>query len=187
MSKRLLQMNRRRDRILEAAVEMMTTVDYADIAVKEVASRSGVALATLYRYFGSKDQLMAAALLSWSAGFGAFSTRTTDAPTLDKVKAVFGRAAKAFQRAPTVYGALMHLQASPDPTVAAAFGTFTGRQMDAFAASVSALRDDTRDDVLRVMIAVLSEALRGQQLGTLSHGEVRRRIDRAAELLLTDR
>jgi TetR/AcrR family transcriptional regulator, cholesterol catabolism regulator len=49
----------RRQRIVDAARQLMITVDYGKIQVKDVAEEAGVSLGTLYRYFNSKDHLFA--------------------------------------------------------------------------------------------------------------------------------
>jgi AcrR family transcriptional regulator len=55
----------RRDRVLETAAVLAAEGGYEAVAMKAVADRSGVALATLYRWFDSKDQLLAEVLLRW--------------------------------------------------------------------------------------------------------------------------
>lgn len=174
----------RRDRIVTAAAELMIDVDYGDIAVKDVAERAGVALGTLYRYFGSKDHLMACALLAWSSHFPDRAAPATDAPAADRVRAVYQRAARAFEREPRVFDVLMQVQASRDPHAAEVFADFAERQTAAFAAALSDLPSDVGSDVVDIMSAVLTENLRSCQLGQCTRAEVRHRIDRAAHLLL---
>lgn len=52
----------RRERILDAAVELATEGGYDAVQMREVADRADVALGTLYRYFPSKVHLLVAAL-----------------------------------------------------------------------------------------------------------------------------
>ena len=53
----------RRERIVAAAVELLDHAEYDDVQMRDVAERAGVALATVYRYFSSKEHLYAAAIL----------------------------------------------------------------------------------------------------------------------------
>ena len=177
----------RRDGIVDAAIEMMTEVDYADIQVKDIARRAGVALGTLYRYFGSKDHLMTEALLAWSARFPTrpAGTRADGTDPVSQVAAVYLTAAKAFERSPKVYGALMQIQASSDPRAAAGFRSFGSRQTETFARALDTLDPELRDDVIAVMSAVLSDGLRGCQSGAHTRAELRHRIQRTAELLVS--
>ena len=161
----------------------MSTVEYGDLQVKDIAEEAGVALGTLYRYFSSKDHVMAAALLRWSHGFAERATAggRTNAP--ERVAAVYTRAARAFEREPLVYGTLMQLQSSQDPHARACFTTFATRQTAAFGAALPDLSPQARTDVVNVMSAVLAEGLRGCATGSLSRAELRRRIERAADLV----
>lgn len=52
----------RRERILDAAVELATEGGYDAVQMRSVAERADVALGTLYRYFPSKVHLLVAAL-----------------------------------------------------------------------------------------------------------------------------
>lgn len=176
----------RRTRIVDAAVEMMIDVDYGDIQVKDVAARAEVALGTLYRYFGSKEHLMATALVQWSEAFRRVSNAPADGalPAIEQVKLVYQRAARAFERQPRVFGALMQVQASTDPLAAEVYAEFAELQLEAFGAALADLPAETGDDIVDVMSAVLSEGLRNCQSGRIPRAELRRRLDRAAELLV---
>src|SRR6202044_2749586 len=55
----------RRAKILEAVIDLIADVGAEAVQMRDVAQRSGVALATVYRYFSSKDHLLAAALEDW--------------------------------------------------------------------------------------------------------------------------
>ena len=49
-----------RDTILDAAVESVTLFGLARLSMSDVASRAGISRPTLYKHFGSKDELVAA-------------------------------------------------------------------------------------------------------------------------------
>lgn len=87
----------RRARVLEVATQLAENGGYDAVAMKDVAEQSGVALATLYRWFASKDHLLTEVLLDWIAGLGA--TLTAEPPTepraADRVATVMGRIADA--------------------------------------------------------------------------------------------
>lgn len=173
----------RRDRIVAAAAALMSTVDYERIQVRDVADEAGVALGTLYRYFGSKDHLFACALLAWSAGFGERLDRRSSGTTRDRVAAIYRRAARAFERDPLVYAALLQVQASTDPDASAVIATFEDQQSAAFGQALDGYDSPRRADVLAVMGAVLDGNLRAWQLGRIPIVEVHRAIDRAAALI----
>jgi AcrR family transcriptional regulator len=149
----------RRQRIVDAARQLMTTVDYAKIQVKDVAEAAGVSLGTLYRYFSSKDHLFACALTDWAAP------------------------ARSFEDAPRVYGALMALAVSADRYAIAEFQAFSQRELDMFASTVADVPEPYRDDIVAVLSSVLSESLRGYVVGFYPMSGVYQRLDRAIRLV----
>ena len=56
----------RRERVLRAALELGSTGGYDAVQMRDVATSAGVALGTIYRYFSSKDHLLAAAMVEWT-------------------------------------------------------------------------------------------------------------------------
>jgi AcrR family transcriptional regulator len=83
----------RRDRLREAARELASEGGYAAVTMRSVAERAGVGLATVYRYFSSKDHLIAEVHAAQSqqliAGLRANPPRGASAA--DRVAAVFAR------------------------------------------------------------------------------------------------
>ncbi len=83
----------RRNLVVAAATELAETGGYDAVVMKEVADRSGVALATIYRWFASKDHLLTEVLLVWgtqlSDSLSADPPREGDAA--DRVAAALGR------------------------------------------------------------------------------------------------
>ncbi|TML66926.1 MAG: helix-turn-helix transcriptional regulator, partial [Actinobacteria bacterium] len=49
----------RRDRVLDAALVLAAEGGYDAVQMRDVATRAQVALGTIYRYFASKDHLLA--------------------------------------------------------------------------------------------------------------------------------
>lgn len=176
----------RRQRIIDAAAALMVVTDYDRIQVKDVADRAEVALGTLYRYFNSKDHLFACALQAWSERFGDHLALTAGGPTVDRVRAVYRLAVRAFEKQPRVYHVTMQVQSSTDAHATDVFGAFARQQLDAFgrALETSNLPDAARQDVTAVMSAVLDENLRSWQLGHQPVEAVYDAIDRAARLIL---
>ncbi len=83
----------RRDLVVRAATELAEAGGYDAVVMKAVADRSGVALATIYRWFASKDHLLTEVLLVWgtelSESLAADPPREGDAA--DRVAAALGR------------------------------------------------------------------------------------------------
>jgi AcrR family transcriptional regulator len=109
----------RRQRILDAALALAAEGGYDAVQMRDVAERADVALGTLYRYFGSKDQLLAAVWQEWSTDV---ETRVGKRPLrgdtmAERASDFLRRATLAVEREPTLASALILSAASPDPRV----------------------------------------------------------------------
>ncbi|MGI8493074.1 MAG: TetR family transcriptional regulator, partial [Acidimicrobiales bacterium] len=90
----------RRRRVIAAAVELASEGGYELVQMRDVAARAGVALGTIYRYFESKDQLLAATLVEWAARLErAVEARPPTGPTpTARVVEVIRRASRSVER-----------------------------------------------------------------------------------------
>jgi AcrR family transcriptional regulator len=176
----------RRQRIVDAARQLMGCVDYSKIQVKDVAEEANVSLGTLYRYFSSKDHLFACALADWAAPMDAElreRQRRSRGSTATRVRTVFHAAARAFEDAPRVFGALMALAVSSDRYAIAEFQGFAHREFDMFTAVVADIPEPYRDDIVAVLTSVLSESLREFVVGLYPMSGVYVRLDQAIRLI----
>src|SRR5579862_4056918 len=114
----------RRDRIVRAAISLLEHGgEYDAIQMRDVAREAGVALATVYRYFTSKEHLYAAALLEWAANFPARepSKRADLRSDEAQLRALMRRAVRAFERYPQMMRVEIVIESSPDPNARALF------------------------------------------------------------------
>ncbi len=56
----------RRRRLIDAAFELGAEGGYEAVQMRSVSETANVAMATIYRYFSSKDHLLAAAMMEWT-------------------------------------------------------------------------------------------------------------------------
>jgi AcrR family transcriptional regulator len=56
----------RRERVIAAVLELASEGGYDAIQVRAIAERTGISSDTIYRYFGSRDHLVAEAVGQWS-------------------------------------------------------------------------------------------------------------------------
>jgi AcrR family transcriptional regulator len=82
-----------RDRILDSAYELFSRRGIRDVGVDEVVEHAGVAKATLYRHFPSKDELALAFLERreerWTYGWVAAEARRRGATAEQQLLAIF--------------------------------------------------------------------------------------------------
>lgn len=110
----------KRQLLLEATLRLLESSHPEAIGVKDVATESGIALATLYRFFHSKDHLMAAAMLFWEGRLG--STRISElnsdglpASTEERVIEVLRRASRSYLGRPHMLALLIAVATTRDP------------------------------------------------------------------------
>jgi AcrR family transcriptional regulator len=89
----MLSAQRPDERLLETAYELFSARGVRDVGVDELVERAGVAKATLYRHFSSKDELILAFLQlrekRWTLGWLEESVRARAGNAEDQLLAVF--------------------------------------------------------------------------------------------------
>jgi AcrR family transcriptional regulator len=106
----------RRERVLRAALDLASEGGYAAVQMRDVAARADVALGTIYRYFSSKDHLLAAAMTQWVADL---ERRVTQRPAqgdtvAERVMHILRRALRAMDREPRRTSAVVSALCSGD-------------------------------------------------------------------------
>jgi AcrR family transcriptional regulator len=109
--------NERRARVRAAARELATEGGYDAVTIREVADRAGVARATVYRYFSSKDHLLAEAIVQWGHEIIADLKRDRrEALTpAERIGAVFAGAVERGMREPRLVETALAVALSRDP------------------------------------------------------------------------
>ncbi len=110
----------RRQRVIATALELATEGGYDAVQMRDVAARANVALGTIYRYFASKDHLLAAALVEW---VNDLERRVNLRPplgdtTAERVVEVLLRASRAMEKDPLLSAAVVAALSSNDRGVA---------------------------------------------------------------------
>jgi AcrR family transcriptional regulator len=129
MTDRQLQ---RRTALLEAVMQLAAERGIDNVQMKLVAESSGVALGTTYRYFASKEHLLASALVDWHSRlaervlvepveFTSFEER------VDSLVDFLHRGIRGFQRYPSYADLLLYVAGSRDPYAAEALNRMSGR------------------------------------------------------------
>lgn len=179
----------RRQRLLDAVLALVAEGSDEDLQMKEIAERSGVALGTVYRYFSSKDHLLAAALVQWAS---ALDDRTSRRPEpagdpAERLSSVLHRALRAYERQPT-YARLLALAAnSTDPYASACYGDMRAVVFPALERAIDTIDADTRSRLLAVVGAVWYHCLVEWVNSRMTIDDVTQMLDSTCELLLSTR
>jgi AcrR family transcriptional regulator len=177
----------RRQRVLAAALELGSKGGYDAVQMRDVATTADVALGTIYRYFSSKDQLLAEALVSWVDDLGRRVEARPPRHTklADRVIDVLRRATHAMEADPQLSEAVITALASTDPHAARCqreVGETMARTMSL------AFPDDfdqaARDDIVRTLGHVWFSSLVGWVNRWFGIGQAGDELEVAAHLLL---
>jgi TetR/AcrR family transcriptional regulator, cholesterol catabolism regulator len=178
---------RRRQRIIDSALELAAEGGYEAVQMRTVAARADVALGTLYRYFTSKEHLLVSAMADQVAGL---RRRLDEKPprgedAADRVMDVLRRSSRAMQRQPNVTAAMLRSLISSGGDVAGPMVPI-GEQMTAIVTSAigPAADEEHRRAVAEVIQHVWLSALLWWVAGLAPASNVEEQLDRAVTLLL---
>ena len=176
----------RRQRIIKAATELLEESELEKIQIRDVADRAGVALATAYRYFSSKDHLYAAAIVQWSSEFfervqtQGGNSGATDA---DRLRRMLRRTLGTLERWPQFIRAVIMLESSPDDNAREQLEIFSDQYASAVQLCVQELAPETAESVLMVIGGVYKTEVRLWALNRTSISEVERNLERTIDLI----
>ncbi len=175
----------RRQRIIDAAGELLVADDFERIQVRDVAERSDVALGTVYRYFASKDHLYAAVLRDWSATDPITRGGAPDPalPPAERIRIRLHHSVHRFEEYPTYLRLQNTLRQSTDPVVCALFAEFSAQVLASYREQLFDLPDEEAEDIVAVVTAVLAHELIMFGLGRRNVAEVHRLLDRAVDMI----
>ncbi|WP_104160283.1 TetR/AcrR family transcriptional regulator [Arthrobacter sp. ZGTC212] len=148
----------RRQRILDAAKNLLRANEYESIQIRDVASEANVALGTLYRYFSSKEHLYANVVYDWSVPFGSADEAVPDSlSTTERVAQRLRQALAAFQKRPNFYQTILMLRTSSDPDVRELMQQLVLLLEEPLRADFSTLSPDEAADITAMVWAILMD------------------------------
>jgi TetR/AcrR family transcriptional regulator, cholesterol catabolism regulator len=176
----------RRQRLLDAALELLESRDYERIGVREVADSASVALATLYHYFSSKEHLFGEALVQWASTLSSDVTRrplrsVTPAARLEEA---FLRSVRAFERRPQLAHLIGLFELSDEPFARDVMTRLDAATNEVYRGLLPDMAEEEAARVVRVLDAVLDSGLRAWSSGRSSIGDVRQAVSDAVALLV---
>ncbi len=176
----------RRRRVLSSAIELADEGGYDAVQMRDVASRAGVAMGTLYRYFDSKDHLLAACQVEQVRAIrGRLRRRPVRGGSpYERVMAVVDRATRAMESSPGATAALLRAISSPDPSVTPLQAEAAGAMASMLDDAMGGVEPGRRAAITRVLGHVWFSALLGWVNGWSTVGEVRSELEEATGLLL---
>jgi AcrR family transcriptional regulator len=178
---------KRRQRIVDAALELLHENSGENIQVRDVADRAGVALGTVYRYMGSKDRLFAEAYQQWAEARFAEQARSAakGRTNTERLRRIAFGFLEAFANEPQILHLVrLELAASKEPAVRSVLEEVTS---SFFALCGDALEGIDRADVAAIaaiLIAVVFSALDQLTIRGASVEKAKRGVSIAVRMIL---
>jgi AcrR family transcriptional regulator len=176
----------RRQRIITAATELLEENELEAIQMRDVADRAGVALATVYRYFSSKDHLYAAAIVEWSSAFfKRVLARRGNSGTTDEIRLrmMLRHTLRTLERWPQFIRAVMVLESSPDERAREQLDVFNAQYNAAMEVCVQDLPPETAHAVLMVVRGVYNTEVRWWAQRSSTIREVELHLEETLDLI----
>ncbi|BBX48563.1 cholesterol catabolism transcriptional regulator KstR [Mycobacterium cookii] len=181
----------RRATIIEAVIELIAEVGAEAVQMRDVSKRSGVALATVYRYFNSKDYLLAAALEDWQKRLTRriLASRVGHAgrDPLPGILDYLGRAQRAFHRSPNMTALMFQTTTSTDAQARATIDQMNRTNTEMFNRLLEGVAPEDIPNITFGLNAALSSSLAGVLSGMMTLEESLSRVEWVARVLLADR
>jgi AcrR family transcriptional regulator len=167
------------DRLTRAAVEVLREEGFAGLTVRNVAARAGVAPATAYTYFSSKEHLVAEVFWRRLAASPEPEAATTD--RVDRVVAVLRNVALMMADEPELAGAVTSALLGRDPDVEHLRARIGLDIRDRLA---TALGPDADPDEIEALEMLYAGALVRAGMGYETYEKIADRLETSAKLLL---
>jgi AcrR family transcriptional regulator len=150
-----------------------------------------VALGTVYRYFSSKDHLLAAALEDWQRRLtrrilAARDRSDRDQDPLLGVLDYLQRAQRAFHRNPAMTTLMFQTATSADPEAKATIDQMNRTNTEMFNRLLEGVAPEDIPNITFCLNAALNTALSGVLTGMMTLEESLSRVDWVARVLLDD-
>jgi len=178
----------RRKAVIEAARSLARDGGYAAVTMQAVADRSGVGRATLYRYFASKDHLLAEVVVAWGADLTAElrAHPPADAAPAERVADVLVRVLEAARAEPRLTAAILATATSPDPEAISAGLRFGSLIQGYLAVALGDGASAERDELAALLGHVFFSCVLNMTSGRLAPGEAAAAVRAAARRLLPE-
>jgi AcrR family transcriptional regulator len=177
----------RRAKIIEAVTGLIADVGAEAVQMRDVAQRSGVALATVYRYFRSKEHLLAAALEDWQKRLTRRVLATRGRAGVDALPGVVDylrRAQRAFHRNPGMTALMLKTMTSTDVEAKAAIDHMNRTNVELFDRLLEGVPPQEIPNLSFGINAALSSALTAVLTGGMSLDESLGRVEWVTRTLL---
>lgn len=175
----------RRERIIAAGLDLLRAADYDSVQMRDVAERAEVALATVYRYFPSKEQLFAHVLMRWhEERWQRLGGRASGGSNRERLTDVALRTVAAYEQEPQFLTLKFRIEQSSDPAVTDSLQAIARGSRRLFSEKLVGLADDDVRTIVDVVIAMIMVEIIGWVQGRRGIERVQANVTHTITLLL---
>lgn len=181
----------RRAKLIEAVIDLVREVGPGAVQMRDVADRSGIALGTVYRYFSSKEHLLATALSDWQERLTrrVLMPRAGEETGLggdltERVLSFVRKEIRGFARNPKIAELMVQVHVSSDPyarDALARMGAMNDQVMDKLLAGVAPER---ARPIKYALGSVLMNSLTYWVTGRITLAELTSQVESVTRLVL---
>jgi len=175
----------RRERIIAAGYALLRAADYDSVQMRDVAERAGVALATVYRYFPSKEQLFGQVLMRWhEERWRRLGGRSAGGANRERLTDVALRTIASYEQEPQFLMLKFRIEQSSDPAVTECLQYIGRGSRRLFGEKLEGLAEDDVRTIVDVVIAMIMIEIIGWVQGRRSIERVQAKVTHTIALLL---
>ena len=175
----------RRQRIIDVALSMLDTCSADQLQMRDISQAADLALATVYRYFPSKELLLARVFEQWCESYWTRLARAADGrANIDRLADLTSRSVEAYLSHPNMLMMISELQLSKDPVVAAVMEDIRARAERFFLAALEGLDPIDASGIVDVVFVVMGAKLTACARGAIAMDDVHRAMQTTTRLLL---
>jgi len=153
--------------------------------MRDIAEASGLALGTVYRYFPSKELLLASVFETWCEGYwGMLGVASEGQVNVDRLIDIAHRSVQAYIDEPNILEMLIALQSSTEPAIKEKLAAINRRAAQFFLDNLHGLPEAAAAGIVDIVFSVMGAKLAAWGAGQISTEQVYQGIQNTVRLLL---
>ena len=175
----------RRQKIIDAALALCRSEGHAQTQMRDIADASGLALGTVYRYFPSKELLLASVFEAWCEDYwDMLGIASEGQANMDRLIDLTCRSAQAYIDEPNILLMINSLRASSEPAIVEKFTAIAQRAARFFLDNLHGLPDEAAAGIVDTVFCVLQVKLSVWAAEQIPTEQVYQDIAKTVRLLL---
>jgi TetR/AcrR family transcriptional regulator, cholesterol catabolism regulator len=181
----------RRAKLVEAVIDLVREVGPGAVQMRDVADRSGIALGTVYRYFSSKEHLLATALADWQERLTrrVLMPRAGEAAEIsgdltERVLTYVRKELRGFTRNPKIAELMVQVHTSADPHARDALARMSAMNDQVMERLLAGVAPERAEPIKYALGSILMNSLTYWVTGRITTAELTNQVESVTRLVL---